>query len=139
MQLAQYSPVPANSGAFCIEPQDLPEGDDYYMIFSNTTHGIVYGISPAFSIVNSTAQLTSANATVAGPMSGQATGYGANGAKGPIPTVTVSGAPNPTKTFLATFSALATSAALPRVHLSLGCMSLLVASSVTLGATWALL
>ena len=132
--------VPANSGAICLETQDLPEGDDYYFFFENKTHSKIYAISPRFSIVNSTSEITGVNATVAGPMSGQASGYGPNGANGPIPTVTISGPPNPTKTFATTFPILA-SAALPKLHLTLGGMSMssLVALSVTLGAVWTLL
>ena len=54
------------------------------MTFMNHTHGATYVISPQFSIANS------ATGTQASPVAN-------------VPTVTVSGAPNPTATFATAF------------------------------------
>lgn len=65
--------------------QDLPTGDDYYVMFGNYTHGLLYTSSSIFSISDS------ANSSSPSPDSS-------------APTVTVSGAPNPTAQFATTFA-----------------------------------
>jgi len=63
---------------------DVPAGDDYFLLFLNSTHGLMYGNSPKFSIVAS---------------SSNASSHAVSGK----PTVTISGAPNPTAAFVTTF------------------------------------
>lgn len=57
------------------------------MTFMNHTHGVTHAISPQFSIVNS---VSSDKGTQPSPVAN-------------APTVTVSGAPNPTSTFATAF------------------------------------
>jgi len=89
--------VPATFTAINIYFQDVPTGDDYYMTFMNHTHGITYAISPKFSIVNS--------------VSGSQPGPVAS-----APTVTVSGAPNPTATFATMFPATGSAVSIRGLH-----------------------
>jgi len=77
--------VPASLTALNIYFESVPNGNDYYMTFMNHTQGSVYIVSPQFSIVDSV------TSTQPSPVSG--------------PTVTVSGAPNPTATFATAFPA----------------------------------
>ncbi|KAJ3556159.1 hypothetical protein NM688_g2176 [Phlebia brevispora] len=84
--------VPTSPGSINIFIQDLPEADDYYLLFLNSTVGVMYGTSPRFSV------------------------SGSSNASSPIanaPTVSVSGAPNPTDVFATTFPALANGVAVP--------------------------
>lgn len=67
------------------------------MTFMNHTHGITYAISPKFSIVNS--------------VSGSQPGPVAS-----APTVTVSGAPNPTATFATMFPATGSAVSIRGLH-----------------------
>ncbi|KAK0449422.1 hypothetical protein EV421DRAFT_1781846 [Armillaria borealis] len=83
-----YSPTSLN-----IYLEDVPTGDDYFMLLINSTHGVMHCLSARFSIVNATAASASSSAT---PDSS-------------IPTVTVSGAPDPTKGFVTTFASRASS------------------------------
>jgi hypothetical protein len=79
--------VPAASGGINLALDSIPPGDDYFLLFVNSTHGVMYATSPQFSIISSGSGNTSAQ---------------------PIPkkpTVTISGAPNPTAQFVATFGA----------------------------------
>jgi len=69
--------------------QDVPPGDDYFLIFINSTHGVLHGTSPRFTILPSS---TSPNSTQPSPISGAA-------------TVTVNGGPDPTLPFATTFAA----------------------------------
>ncbi|KAJ6513817.1 hypothetical protein C8R47DRAFT_1091960 [Mycena vitilis] len=71
--------------------QDVPPGDDYFLLFLNSTHGVMYATSPRFSVL------------AAGASSNVSSGTNPKAA-----TVTVSGAPNPTQAFATTFP-LATS------------------------------
>ncbi|KAK0222123.1 hypothetical protein IW262DRAFT_1460438 [Armillaria fumosa] len=82
-----YSPTSLN-----IYLEDVPTGDDYFVLLINSTHGVMHCLSPRFSIVNATA---SASSSVTPDSS--------------IPTVTVSGAPDPTKGFVTTFASRASS------------------------------
>jgi len=79
--------VPATFTALNIYFDSVPTGDDYYMTFMNHTHGATHAISPKFSIVNS---VSADKGTQPSPIAN-------------VPTVTVSGAPNPTATFATTF------------------------------------
>ncbi|KAI0076845.1 hypothetical protein K474DRAFT_1183135 [Panus rudis PR-1116 ss-1] len=79
--------VPASSQSLNIYIQDVPPADDYYLIFLNSTHGILYGHSPRFSILPTG---SSSNTSSTSPDSN-------------APTVTISGAPDPLKDFATTF------------------------------------
>ncbi|KAI0083104.1 hypothetical protein BDY19DRAFT_910848 [Irpex rosettiformis] len=85
--------VPTAPGALNIFIQDLPQADDYYLLFLNSTSGNMFGLSPKFSIGSSANSTVTANPSVA--------------------TVTVSGAPNPTVPFATTFPATANGVAMP--------------------------
>jgi hypothetical protein len=77
--------IPSSSGGINLALDSVPAADDYFLLFINSTHGMMYGTSPMFSIVDSGSSNSSAQ---------------------PIPlkpTVTVSGGPNPTAQFVATF------------------------------------
>ncbi|EGN94810.1 hypothetical protein SERLA73DRAFT_187871 [Serpula lacrymans var. lacrymans S7.3] len=76
--------VPAKPNVLNILLQDVPVGDDYFVICLNSTAGITYAVSSRFSVVasNSSASQPSPYASA--------------------PTVTVSGAPNPVQEFLST-------------------------------------
>jgi len=79
--------VPATFTALNIYFDSVPTGDDYYMTFMNHTQGATHAISPQFSIVDS---VSSDKGTQPSPVAN-------------VPTVTVSGAPNPTATFATAF------------------------------------
>jgi hypothetical protein len=87
--------VPAAQESLNILVQDLPSGDDYFLMIINSTHGVMYATSPRFSILDS-----GSNPTKGGLQP-----------DGAAPTVTVSGGPNPTKAFATTFPALPQNAA----------------------------
>jgi len=89
--------VPGNPGSLNILLQDVPPGDDYYLIFMNSTHGVMYAASPRFTILPAS---SSPNSTQPSPISH-------------VTTVTVSGSPNPTQPFATTFAAIG-SGDLPR-------------------------
>ena len=74
--------VPTRWGALNLLFGEVPPGDDYYLIFLNVTHGLVYSISAPFTILP--AAVSSANATQ--QIAPDAV----------HPTVTVTGAPGPT-------------------------------------------
>ncbi|RPD68385.1 hypothetical protein L226DRAFT_540735 [Lentinus tigrinus ALCF2SS1-7] len=76
--------TPLSTGSLNIFLQDVPTGDDYYLLFLNSTHGVMYGASQRFAISDS------GNGTAPTPAAG-------------APTVTVSGGPNPTVGFATTF------------------------------------
>ncbi|KAF8994642.1 hypothetical protein BDQ17DRAFT_1366550 [Cyathus striatus] len=82
--------VNTKPSTFNILLQDYPAGDDYFLIFINSTHGVMYATSPRFTILPSG---TSPNSTQAEPDKTQ-------------PTVTISGGPYPTKVFATTFAAV---------------------------------
>ncbi|KAF8268482.1 hypothetical protein EI94DRAFT_1771571 [Lactarius quietus] len=79
--------IPASSGGINLALSSVPVADDYFLLFLNSTHGIMYGTSLAFSIVNPGAGNTSVK-----PIPSK-------------PTVTITGGPNPTAQFVATFGA----------------------------------
>jgi len=86
--------VPVKPAQFNIMIQNVPAGDDYFLIFLNSTHGIMYATSHRFTILAPNASPTS---TPPSPAPN-------------VPTVTVSGSPNPAQQFATTFPALANSA-----------------------------
>ncbi|KAJ7632321.1 hypothetical protein FB45DRAFT_912150, partial [Roridomyces roridus] len=73
--------------------QDVPAGDDYFLLFLNSTHGVMYATSPRFTILSSGG--SSNGSTTTNPKAA---------------TVTVSGAPNPTQAFATTFPLAASDA-----------------------------
>ncbi|KAG7441279.1 uncharacterized protein BT62DRAFT_937313 [Guyanagaster necrorhizus] len=79
--------------------ENIPAADDYFLLFLNATHGIMYTTSPRFTILNSSATSTSGST----PTPDRA-----------VATVTISGTPNPTQGFVTTFAAA--SSALPNLE-----------------------
>ncbi|KAJ7231457.1 hypothetical protein B0H12DRAFT_1077148 [Mycena haematopus] len=94
--LALFAPVEVHYSALdAIVPkvnkillQDVPPGDDYYLLFINSTCGTLYATSPPFSVLPAGASSTN----------------GSTATNSKAATVTVSGAPNPTQTFATTFA-----------------------------------
>ncbi|KAF9222749.1 hypothetical protein BS17DRAFT_783332 [Gyrodon lividus] len=74
--------VPSTFKTLNVLLQDVPAGDDYFLLCLNSTHGITYSVSSRFSVTNSSYSNPSPDASA--------------------PTVTVSGAPDPLKLFAAT-------------------------------------
>jgi len=85
--------TPVKPASLNIYLDSLPTGDDYFLLFINVTHGGMYATSPRFTIADS------ANSSSTQPKPNAA-----------VPTVTVSGAPNPTIAFATTFPASANGA-----------------------------
>jgi len=81
--------VPTKWGSLNLLLEDVPPGNDYYFIFLNVTHGLVYSVSDPFTILP--ASSTSANST---------TEVAPDPSK---PTVTVTGAPGPLMSFVETY------------------------------------
>jgi len=106
--------------------ENLPSGDDYFVLFLNTTGGIVYAVSPRFTV------LAPSNSSASTPKS--------NGS----PTITVSSTPNPTQHFATTFPAgISTSRASPlnnkdRWHMQATAVGAAVVTSF-IGVLWTLL
>lgn len=86
--------VPVKPAQLNIMLQNVPAGDDYFLIFLNSTHGIMHATSHRFTILAPNASPTS-TPPAAVPN---------------VPTVTVSGTPNPAQQFATTFPAMANSA-----------------------------
>jgi hypothetical protein len=79
--------VSATGSSLNVFLQGAPPADDYFLLFLNSTHGIMYSTSSRFTIL-------AANAAV----------NGSHPSPDPSsPTVTVSGSPNPTMAFATTF------------------------------------
>ncbi|KAG1887930.1 uncharacterized protein F5891DRAFT_1076695 [Suillus fuscotomentosus] len=76
--------LPVTMSSLNVVLQDVPAGDDYFLICINSTAGVTYSVSSRFSVVD-------ANAT------------GSNPSPASAPTVTVSGVPNPLSHFAQTF------------------------------------
>lgn len=115
--------APTAPGALNVFLQDIPPGDDYYLIFLNSTSGNLFGSSSKFSI-GSTANGTSTSPSAA--------------------TVTVSGSPYPTQLFATTFPPNANAVASPgwqAIEGSLPQMAAMlgVVMMCLLGGTWAVL
>src|SRR5258708_726973 len=86
--------VPAKPPQLNIMIQNAPAGDDYFLIFLNSTHGILHATSHRFSIL---AANTSPSSSPPSPAAN-------------VPTITINGSPNPTQQFATTFPALASNA-----------------------------
>ncbi|KAG1769104.1 hypothetical protein EV702DRAFT_1142261 [Suillus placidus] len=76
--------LPITMSSLNVVLQDVPAGDDYFLICINSTAGRTYSVSSRFSVVG-------VNAT------------GSNPSPASAPTVTVSGVPNPLSHFAQTF------------------------------------
>ena len=105
--------------------QDVPTGEDYYLLFIDSVHGVMYGSSPRFAIASS------GNGTTPTAASGAA-------------TVTVSGGPNPTVGFATTFPASANGVAAPGWQAVQGAQTQLLALVCTVlvavgGGAWTVL
>ncbi|KAI0035389.1 hypothetical protein K488DRAFT_43331 [Vararia minispora EC-137] len=102
----------------------VPAADDYYLLFINSTHGVLYASSAQFSILD--ASSASSTNDTSKPNSAQ-------------PTVTVSGGPNPTAVFATTFAAVSGAlpvfGAQPVFALSITFVCALVAGAWTLFST----
>ncbi len=101
--------VPTSGGGINVVLNSVPPGNDYFILFINSTHGGLYANSQKFSIVNS----------------------GGNSTAKPLPskpTITVNGGPNPTARFGTTFALASSGIRLwhpsPATLLSVGMMSL---------------
>ncbi|OCH86592.1 hypothetical protein OBBRIDRAFT_797049 [Obba rivulosa] len=117
--------VPSTLSTINVFLQDVPTGNDYYLLFLNSTHGLMYATSQKFSIVASANASTPAAATGA-------------------PTVTVSGAPNPLQAFATTFPPSANGVASPAWRALDGALPQAAAVLCTmalgvLGGAWAVL
>jgi len=87
--------VPSSASSLPITLADVPPADDYFLLFLNSTHGVMYSMSQRFTVLP--AGQSAANATA--------------GKQPPVPkgqqllaTVSVSGSPNPTSSFAYTFA-----------------------------------
>ncbi|EIW56329.1 uncharacterized protein TRAVEDRAFT_65619 [Trametes versicolor FP-101664 SS1] len=117
--VARDVPAAVSTGGVNILIQDIPTADDYFLLFVNSTNGIMYASSPQFTI-SDTANGTST------PVSGSA-------------TVTVSGGPNPTAVFATTFPPSANGAvSVEGAGRQLAAVGSVMALSV-LGGVWAVL
>lgn len=115
------SPVPALLGSFNLNLQGLPAADDYYLLFINSTHGVLYGNSYAFSIVDSAKNASTPKLDSTKP------------------TVSVSGGPNPTAVFATTFPA-SESSAMGTYVIGTGVVGMLGLAVVgMMGGAWAVL
>jgi hypothetical protein len=81
--------VPTRWGSLNLLLGDVPPGDDYYFIFMNVTHGLVYSVSEQFTILAASSSSSNSSSEIAPDPS--------------KPTVTISGAPGPTMSFAATY------------------------------------
>ncbi|KAI0743052.1 hypothetical protein C8Q80DRAFT_1108054 [Daedaleopsis nitida] len=55
---ARDAPTSSCKGALNLFIQDVPTGDDYYLLFFNSTHGVMYSASQRFAIVGDTGNRT---------------------------------------------------------------------------------
>ena len=112
--------VPATQKKLNIFLQDVPAGDDYFLIFINSTHGVMHATSSQFTVLASSA---TPSTTPPSPAEG-------------VSTVTISGSPNPTQQFATTFPAIASSG-LPSVLESAQINALMVTLlGIGFGAAW---
>jgi len=81
--------VPTKWGSLNLLLGNVPPGDDYYFIFLNVTHGLVYSISERFTILPASASSANSSSEV--------------GADPTKPTVTITAGPGPFQTFAQTF------------------------------------
>ncbi|KAL4071478.1 hypothetical protein V8B97DRAFT_2006977 [Scleroderma yunnanense] len=75
--------VPTSYTSLNVFLQDVPPGDDYFLLCLNSTHGVTYAVSSRFTVANSSSSSSNPK-----PVS--------------APTVTVSGTPDPLKLFATT-------------------------------------
>ncbi|KAL1758021.1 hypothetical protein FB107DRAFT_208149 [Schizophyllum commune] len=68
--------------------ENIPEGDDYFLVFLNSTHGLIHGTSDRFTVL---AKDSSSSANASSPDAAAT-------------TVTVTAAPNPTNEWATTFA-----------------------------------
>ncbi|KAI0920705.1 hypothetical protein AcW1_002373 [Taiwanofungus camphoratus] len=94
--------VPSSLNALNLYIQGVPTADDYYLMFLNSTHGILYTSSAAFAIANSS------NSSSPTPVAS-------------APTITLSGGPNPTDAFATTFPPSANGVSVPGWRAIEGC------------------
>ncbi|KAI6025498.1 hypothetical protein EDC04DRAFT_2899825 [Pisolithus marmoratus] len=79
------SAVPTTYSTLNILLEDVPAGDDYFLLCLNSTIGVTFGISSRFTVSNSSSS--------------------SNPSPDPsVPTITVSGTPDPLKVFATTLS-----------------------------------
>ncbi|KAH7882015.1 hypothetical protein F5I97DRAFT_386132 [Phlebopus sp. FC_14] len=76
--------VPSTFNTLNVVLQDVPTGDDYFVLCLNSTHGVTYAVSSRFSVTNSSS------------------GHSNPGPDPSAPTATVSGPPDPLKQFAVT-------------------------------------
>ncbi|KAI1791375.1 hypothetical protein LXA43DRAFT_1094526 [Ganoderma leucocontextum] len=119
--VARDVPASSSTGSLNLFLRDVPVGDDYYLLFINSTHGVMYAASQRFAIADT------GNGSAPTPAASAA-------------TVTVSGGPNPTVGFATTFPASANGVAAPGWHAvqdartQLGALAGVVAACVLGGA-----
>lgn len=116
--------APTGPGALNVFVQDIPPADDYYLLFLNSTSGNMFGTSTKFSIGSSSNGTSTTNPSV--------------------PTVTISGAPNPTQLFATTFPPNSNGVARPGWQALQGSMPQFVAlatvvATCLLGGVWTVL
>ncbi|KAI5120007.1 hypothetical protein M0805_008468 [Coniferiporia weirii] len=118
--------VNANTGKLDLFLQDVPSGNDYYLLFLNSTHGGMHAISPRFTILDAGSSVNASQS--AAPAATAAS------------TVSISGGPNPTAVFATTFSPI-TGAAAPawRLGTGAGVGVLATLGAVVAGAAWTVL
>ncbi|KAK7033941.1 hypothetical protein VNI00_012568 [Paramarasmius palmivorus] len=87
--------VPVSPSSLNIYLDNVPPGDDYFLLFLNSTPGTVYTTSQRFSILSSSAQGIYPLPPIPN-----------------VPTITISGAPDPTKAWATTFPALKANSAI---------------------------
>ncbi|KAL9715564.1 hypothetical protein Ac2012v2_000005 [Leucoagaricus gongylophorus] len=118
--------VPSQQNSLNIFLQNVPAGDDYFLTFMNSTHGTLLATSSRFSVLSA-----GSNPTRAGSSPNNA-----------VPTVTISGTPDPTKLFATTFPALPDNGALGGRNgaipgwVELVIMVLLTLASMIAGSAW---
>ncbi|KAH0827376.1 hypothetical protein J3R83DRAFT_4027 [Lanmaoa asiatica] len=76
--------VPTTYNTLNILLQDVPAGDDYFLLCVDSIHSVVYATSSRFTVTNSSSAQSNPSPDAS------------------VPTVTVSGAPNALKQFAAT-------------------------------------
>jgi len=114
--------VPSNAPSLPITLTDVPAADDYFLLFINSTHGVMYAMSQRFSILS--AGQTS-NSSTSQPQAGKGQQL--------LATVSVSGSPNPTSSFAYTF---APSSGAREAWALCGTAAALVAVTTTLWTIW---
>ncbi|KIJ41888.1 hypothetical protein M422DRAFT_31539 [Sphaerobolus stellatus SS14] len=85
--------VPVGAPGLPLELHDVPAGDDYFLVFINSTHGLEYAMSNQFTILSDGSDNGTSIKTPS-TKKGQSL----------LATVTVNGPPNPTNPFIHTFA-----------------------------------